>query len=133
MLEKVTNHPVHVVYNNDDSFPSPTALIPFCEFGGNMSIMGVKIDELAYPVCSSFRPKRVKDQLCFMVNPNEYKGKVSEMGELSLNLAIDFNEDREFLSTIEEEKDEKFELEDDFEKIDTKLIHSISVGSIGTK
>ena len=50
---------------------SPTALIPFCDFGGNMSVMGVKIDQFDVPVCNSFRPKIVQDQLCYTVDPNE--------------------------------------------------------------
>ena len=37
------NHPVHIPRMDQDVFPS--ALIPFCEFGGSMSAMGVKIDQ----------------------------------------------------------------------------------------
>ena len=73
----------------------PTALIPFCEFGGNMSVMGVKIDQLKYPVCNSFRPKIVKGQLCYTVDPNEYKNRINLKGELSLSLFIHYNEDRQ--------------------------------------
>ena len=47
-LQKATNHPVHHI-NKDGEF-SPTALIPFCEFGGKMSIMGVQIDKFDVPV-----------------------------------------------------------------------------------
>ena len=53
-LQKFTNHPVHI---KEDYELYPTALIPFCEFGGNMSVMGVKIDQFDVPVCNSFRPK----------------------------------------------------------------------------
>ena len=48
-----TNHPVHI--QEEDGQLSPTALLPFCEFGGNMSVMGVKIDQFDVPVCNSFR------------------------------------------------------------------------------
>ena len=64
-LRKVTNHPVHII--DKDKKLSPTALIPFCEFGGNMSVMGVKIDDFKFPVCNSFRPKIIRDQLCYQV------------------------------------------------------------------
>ena len=67
----MTNHPVHFV--NDENVLNPTALIPFCEFNGNMSVMGVKIDQFDVPVCNSFRPKILKDQLCYSVDPNIYK------------------------------------------------------------
>ena len=45
---KMTNHPVHV-QNNDGNFSS-TAMIPFCDFGGNMSVLGVKIKEFEIPL-----------------------------------------------------------------------------------
>ena len=91
--QKVTNHPVHV----QDQFGnfSPTALIPFCVFGGNISAMGVKIDQFDVPVCNSFRPKILRDQLCYTVDPNEYKHKIDKKGELSLSLFIHYNEDRQ--------------------------------------
>ena len=79
---------------DEDNEVSPTALIPFCEFGGDLSVMGVKIDPFDVPVCNSFRHKIVKDQLCYTVDPNEYKHKIDLEGQLSLTLAIDYNEDR---------------------------------------
>ena len=90
----MTNHPVHIV--DVDGNLSPTALIPFCEFGGNMSVMGTKIDPFNVPVCNSFRPKILQEQLCYTVDPNMYKRYVDEKNvELSLGLFINYNEDRE--------------------------------------
>ena len=90
----MTNHPVHIV--DVDGNLSPTALIPFCEFGGNMSVMGTKIDQFNVPVCNSFRPKILQEQLCYTVDPNMYKRYVDEKNvELSLGLFINYNEDRE--------------------------------------
>ena len=60
---------MHII--DEDGELSPTALIPFCEFGGNMSVMGVKIDQIDVPVCNSFRPKIKGDQLCYTVDPNK--------------------------------------------------------------
>ena len=74
---------------------NPTALIPFCEFGGNLSVMGVKIDQFDDPVCNSFRPKIILDQLCYTVDPNEYKDKINLEGDMSLSLFIHYNEDRQ--------------------------------------
>ena len=59
-----------------------------------MSVMGSKIDQIDVPVCNSFRPKIIRDQLCYEVDPNEYKDKINLNGELSLSLFIDCNEDR---------------------------------------
>ena len=91
---------------------SPTALIPFCEFGGDMSIMGVKIDQFDDPVCNSFRPKIVMDQLCYQVDPNEYKNKIRNLegDNISLSLFIHYNEDRQI---------EDFDSEDLFITLDT--------------
>ena len=90
----------HITNGECDSIK--TALIPFCEFGGNMSVMGVTMDNFDVPVCDSFRPKIVKDQLCYTVDPNEYKHKIDLKGDISLSLFIHYNEDRQM-----EEVDEK--------------------------
>ena len=97
----MTNHPVHII-DQENEF-SPTALIPFCEFSGNMSVMGVKIDQFDVPVCNSFRPKILRDQLCYTVDPNEYKQKIDLKGELSLSLFIHYNEDRQ-MEDVDEKK-----------------------------
>ena len=60
-----------------------------------MSTMGVKIDKIDDSVCNSFRPKIIGDQLCYQVDPNEYKHRIDLKGELSLSLFIDYNEDRQ--------------------------------------
>ena len=60
-----------------------------------MSVMGVKIDQFAVPVCNSFRPKILKDQLCYTVDPNEYKNLIDLKGDLSLSLFLHYNEDRQ--------------------------------------
>ena len=97
MLQKLITHPIHII--DQDGELSPTAPIPFCDFGGNMSVMGVKIDQFDVPVCNSFRPKMIRDQLCYTVDPNEYKHKIDLKGELSLSLFIHFNEDRQMEET----------------------------------
>ena len=101
-LQKVTNHPVHII--DQENVLQPTALIPFCEFNGNMSVMGVKIDQFDVPVCNSFRPKILRDQLCYTVDPNELKHKIDLTGDLSLSLFIHYNEDRQMEDTDGNEK-----------------------------
>ena len=95
-VQRVTNHPVHIKDQSGNLLP--TSLIPFCDFGGDMSVMGVKIDQFDIPVCNSFRPKTIKDQLCYTVDPNEYKDRIDLKGDLSLSLFINYNEDREMAS-----------------------------------
>ena len=48
-LKKMINHPVHIIDQDNELYP--TALVPFCEFSGNMSVMGVKIDQFNVPIC----------------------------------------------------------------------------------
>ena len=79
----------------------PTALIPFCSFSDNFTLMGVPKLNFNVPVCNSFSPKVVNDQLCYTADPNQnikdknvlnnflYMGK-----ELSITLYIDYNKDR---------------------------------------
>ena len=62
-----------------------------------MSIMGKKIPEFSEPVCISFRPKMLYDQLCYEVDPNNYKDKIDLKGKLALTMFIHYNEDRNFL------------------------------------
>ena len=66
--------------------------------------MGVKIDQFDVPVCNSFRPKMIRDQLCYTVDPNNYKDKINLTGELSLSLFIHYNEDRQMEDTDSTEK-----------------------------
>ena len=119
VVQRVTNHPVHI----KDQFGnlSPTALIPFCEFGGNMSVMGVKIDQFDVPVCNSFRPKIIRDQLCYTVDPNEYKDKIDLKGELSLSLFIHYNEDRHIEDSVNS-SDQHFIIVDSIGRIKNTFI-----------
>ena len=65
-----------------------------------MSAMGVKIEHFGVPVCNSFRPKVLNDQLCYEVDPNEFKvsENINTVLEKGLSFLVDFNEDREILS-----------------------------------
>ena len=94
-LQTVSNHPVHII--NEDGRLSPSALIPFCEFGGNMSSMGLKTDQFDIPVCRSFKAKILNDQLCYEVDLDKYKNQDSIDKDLKLGLAffMDYNEDRQ--------------------------------------
>ena len=92
--QRVDNHPVHII--DEDGRISPSALIPFCEFGGNMSIMGTKIEGFQAPVCNSFRPKIFDGQLCYEVDPEIYRSNISDNSILGLSLLISFNEDRQY-------------------------------------
>ena len=91
----IINHPVHIM--TSDNKTSPSAFIPFCEFGGNMSAMGIKIDQFDVPVCNAFQAKILNDQLCYEVDLQKFSDVNNIHGELKLgfNFLLDYNEDRQ--------------------------------------
>ena len=55
---EMVTHPVHINSAASSSF------IPFCSLGGNMSAVGSKVPNFPVPVCSSFVPYLMNDQVC---------------------------------------------------------------------
>ena len=89
------NYPVHIMNGNNQI--SPSAFIPFCSFGGNISSMGVMVDNFPVPVCNSFVPKILHDEICYMVDLNRFRDNDNIANELRLgfNFYLDYNEDRQ--------------------------------------
>ena len=83
-----------------DNKLSPSAFIPFCEFGGNMSSVGVKIKQFAVPVCNSFQAKILNDQLCYEVDLKKFSDGNNNRKKLKLGFSfiLDYNEDKQFTS-----------------------------------
>ena len=61
---------------------SPSAFIPLCEFGGNMSSVGIFIDHMNVFLCNSFQAKVLNDQLCYEVDLNRISNKDNIENEL---------------------------------------------------
>ena len=73
-----------------------------------MSVMGVKLDQFDIPICNSFRPKILRDQLCYSINPNEFrKYSLKTQTELELSLLIDYHEERQLKETKKTRKKSK--------------------------
>ena len=91
----LVSHPVHFLNKKNQKFPS--AFIPFCDFGGNMSAMGVKINPFDVPVCNSFKAKVRNDQYCYEVDLNKFSNKNNIENELKFGFVfiMDYNEDRQ--------------------------------------
>ena len=95
-LHRISNHPVHIQDKKDDIL-SPSAFIPFCEFGGKMEFLGTKIHQFDVPVCNNFKARILNDQLCYEIDLNVYKEYFSnDKFKKGLNLLIDENKDRYF-------------------------------------
>ena len=89
------NHPVHILKDNGNL--SQSAFIPFCSFGEDMTIMGVKHKLFHSPVCNSFERVIQQDQLCYQVDLEKYKDKrrIKRQLEHGLVLLLDYNEKRD--------------------------------------
>ena len=91
-MHKITNHPVHLY--NENGVLSPSALIPFCQFGNNKTLLTEKKNKFRIPVCNSFQPKIFFNQLCYEININKFKDKhlFSEQNlKLGLSMLVDTN------------------------------------------
>ena len=107
---KSVNHPVHFITKGNERFPS--ALIPFCEFGGNMSSVGIKVKEFNAPVCNSFETKVLNDQLCYEMDLAKYSNKDNIHQELKSGLVfmMDYNQDRQVSFDEEDHEEYRFGL-----------------------
>jgi hypothetical protein len=93
-IHSISNNPAHILDSQGNI--SPSAFIPFCEFGGDMEVMGEKIDKFELPVCNKFRPIMIEDQLCYQIDINELKGRVDikKAAEYGFILLLDYNDER---------------------------------------
>ena len=100
-LQKIVNHPVHIIGNSGEL--SPSALIPFCEFGGHET-MGIKIGQFDVAVCNSFQAKILNDELCYEVDLNRFvdKDNIDIYLKVGFNFLMDYNEDRQVTFNKEE-------------------------------
>ena len=90
------HHPVHIV--NKEGGRSPSAFIPFCEFGGNMSLMGVKMEPFHVPICNSFKAIIRNDQLCYTIDLLKFSyddGSMEEKLNTGFAFLMDYNEGRQ--------------------------------------
>ena len=97
-LHRITNHPVHIF--EEDGTMSPSAFIPFCQFGTNMLSMGQQTKMFKMPVCNAFKAKIFYNQLCYEVDPDKLIDRNSSYirGELilGLSLLVDTNFNRQY-------------------------------------
>ena len=72
-------------------------MIPFCEFGGNLTGTGSKIEQFELPVCNSFEAKIQNDQLCYEVDLNKFSNNhnIDRGLDLGFSFIMDYNEDRQ--------------------------------------
>ena len=93
-VQSMSNHPVHIMDQKGRMLPS--SFIPFCEFGGNMSLVGTYFDKFDFPICDKFTPRILEGQLCYQIDVNEVKDQVDSKNALAHGFifAMDYNEDK---------------------------------------
>ena len=129
-VHRISNHPVHIL--NDSKGLSSSSFIPFCQFGKEMKLMGVKNEHFNVPICNSFKTYVLDDQLCYQVDLNQFKSKFSAINmKLGLMMLVDNNENRQFTWNNEKRKHEN-EIQDWQlkEEIDKKTF-TVHIGTLG--
>ena len=117
VVKVVSNHPVHI-YDEVGNL-SPSALIPFCDFGRSKSTIGNMMEDYELPVCDSFKAKVMNDQLCYEVDLHEYRNNNNNIGlKTGLVFFMDYNEDRQ---VILKENDQMPEDDAFVDKVDASL------------
>ena len=76
----------------------PSAFIPYCEIGGDLSSVSTNISFFKhFPVCNIFKPKIYKNQVCYEVDINLY-GHPKRRYTRGLIFLMDYNIDRQFVN-----------------------------------
>ena len=74
-------HPVHLTPDKEGSLP-PSALIPFCSYQGDSSLIGHKLHELGnVTTCDKFEPTILEGQRCYSLDVGRLKRKPSRPGK----------------------------------------------------
>ena len=100
-IQRLSTHPVHII--DEAGELSPSALIPFCDLGGRMSLTGVQHTQFSMPVCTAFTRKVLFDQLCYEADLNLYKESLSpEEFNVGFSFLVDLNHNRQTSLVTEE-------------------------------
>ena len=132
----VSMHPVHLITTKGIL---PSALIPYCSFGTNLTLLGYKHPNFTYNICSKFEPTVHDGELCYTLDVNHFKNGMKDMrlGKKSgLMLLIDTNLDKSIpMKGVNREKwlDYNRDIIDlDDEPADKKSLARIHIGSLST-
>ena len=89
---EVSTHPVHLKPDIYGNLP-PSALVPFCSYQGNSSLLGeARFEFQNMTLCGQFQPTLLEGQLCYSLNAAEYKGEQTTTAKNSgLLLLLDPN------------------------------------------
>ena len=90
---------------------SPSAFIPFCQLGGDASLLGRRAAGFDVPVCDKFEARVVEGQICYRLD-SEHLRRSGWKGKEGLTLLLDYNEERNIQQPTEptqQGREESFE------------------------
>ena len=68
VLQELSLHPVHLTPDKEGNLP-PSALVPFCSYQGDSSLLGQERPELGnLTICDKFQPIILEGQLCYSLD-----------------------------------------------------------------
>ena len=74
-------HPVHLTPDKEGNLP-PSALIPFCSYQGESSLLGTELPEMDnMTICDKFQPTVHEGQLCYSIDIAKFKVYPSKSGK----------------------------------------------------
>ena len=65
-VAEVSVHPAHLLDSMERALPA--ALIPFCSYQANMSLLGKSGDQFPFVACDKFQPYILQGQLCYSLD-----------------------------------------------------------------
>ena len=81
---------------------TPAALVPFCAYQTNMTLLGKKTQGLDFTACSHFQPTLLKGQLCYSLNHSSIEAQTTKSGKRGgLVLLLDLDGHRNDLTLKE--------------------------------
>ena len=103
-------HPAHGLLSSEKTI-LPSSLISFCGYATDLALLGERIPNLSFPVCSHFKPVILNGQICnqldlasvFKARPNIEAGK-----ENGILLILDTNKERSINVENTENNDKNF-------------------------
>ena len=78
-IAEVSLHPVHLLDSMERALPA--ALIPFCSYQANMSLLGNPGDQFPFVACGKFQPYLLEGQLCYSLDLRDIKSGGSRKGK----------------------------------------------------
>ena len=78
-IAEVSLHPVHLLDSMERALPA--ALIPFCSYQANMSLLGNPGDQFPFVACGKFQPYLLEGQLCYSLHLRDFVSGGSRKGK----------------------------------------------------